>query len=513
LPVHVVTVNDYLAQRDADELAPLYEFVGLDVGTIVQGLARAERRSAYARAICYGSNKEIAFDYLRDRVAGAGHASRLHSAFEQLARQGRAGDGDFVLRGLVFAIVDEADSVFIDEARTPLILATNVASTESRQDFEKALAMASTMSPGTDFHLDPPNRRASLTEAGAEKLKPLAGGDGVWSSARARIELVNQALTARHVLQRDRDYVVVDDKVQIVDESTGRVMPDRSWERGLHQMVEAKEGCAATDQRQTLARITYQRLFRRYVKLAGMTGTASEVVAEVDAVYRLNTVRVPLNRPLRRIRLPDRVCIDAATKWQAVVESVAQLNLREQRPVLIGTRSVRASEQVSALLTGRGIAHSLLNAKQDQREAEIVADAGQMGRVTVATNMAGRGTDIKLGPGVAELGGLHVILTEYHESRRIDRQLLGRCARQGDSGSCQAIIAIDDELYRSHSPGAAAIAARLAKRWPNRLRWVGRWLTRLAQAAAERRNAQARSQTLKSDQRLSTLLSYSGRGE
>jgi preprotein translocase subunit SecA len=290
-------------------------------------------------------------------------------------------------------------------------------------------------------------------------------------------------------------------------------MPDRSWERGLHQMVEAKEGCAATDQRQTLARITYQRLFRRYVKLAGMTGTASEVVAEVDAVYRLNTVRVPLNRPLRRIRLPDRVCIDAATKWQAVVESVAQLNLREQRPVLIGTRSVRASEQVSALLTERGIAHSLLNAKQDQREAEIVADAGQRGRVTVATNMAGRGTDIKLGPGVAELGGLHVILTEYHESRRIDRQLLGRCARQGDPGSCQAIIAIDDELYRSHSPGAAAIAAKLAKRSPNRLRWVGRLLTRLAQAAAERRNAQARSQTLKSDQRLSTLLSYSGRGE
>jgi preprotein translocase subunit SecA len=513
LPVHVITVNDYLAQRDADELAPLYEFVGLDVGTVVQGLSRAERRSAYSRAICYASNKEIAFDYLRDRVAGAGHASRLHSAFEQLALAGRPGDDDFVLRGLVFAIVDEADSVFIDEARTPLILATSVGADESRQDFEKALAIAAALTPGQDFHLDAANRRAALEDAGAQKLALHDRGEGVWSSARARIELVNQALTALYLLLRDRDYVVVDGKVQIVDESTGRVMADRSWERGLHQMVEVKEGCAATDQRQTLARITYQRLFRRYVRLAGMTGTASEVAAEVDSVYSLSTVRVPLNRPLRRIRLPDRVCIDSAAKWRAVVESVARLSSRDQRPVLIGTRSVRDSEWISALLTERGIAHSLLNAKQDQREAEIIADAGQTGRVTVATNMAGRGTDIKLGPGVAERGGLHVILTEYHESRRIDRQLLGRCARQGDPGSCQAIIAIDDELYRSHCANAAAVAARLSRRWPSRLRWVGRMLTGLAQAAAERRNALARSQTLKSDQRLSTLLSYSGRGE
>ena len=513
LPVHVITVNDYLAQRDAKDLEPLYRFLGLDVGTVVQGMDPAGRREAYSRPITYCSNKELAFDYLRDRVATARRSSRLHLALERLQGAGRPSEESLVLRGLVFGIVDEADSVFVDDARTPLILSTKVQSAGERQDCERALQLARSLAAGDDFRIDAPNRRVALEEAGRDKLAALSGSEGVWSSARAGEELVTQALSALHLFHVDQQYVVTDGKVQIVDESTGRVMPDRSWERGLHQMIETKEGCEISERNETLSRITYQRLFRRYVRLAGMTGTAAEVAGEIKAIYRLNITRVPLNRPSRRTRLPDRVCATAEQKWRAVADAVEQVARRDGRPVLIGTRSVRASEQISTLLTERGIAHALLNAKQDQEEAEVIAAAGGPRRVTVATNMAGRGTDIRLGPGVAERGGLHVILTEYHESRRVDRQLLGRCARQGDPGSCQAIVALDDELYRVHVPAAASAAAALVARRPSLAGWTVRGLTRMAQAAAERRNALVRMQTLKSDLQLDKTLAFSGRGE
>jgi preprotein translocase subunit SecA len=512
-PVHVITVNDYLAARDAEEMEPLYRFLGLSVGVVVQGRTRAERRAAYACAITYCTNKELAFDYLRDRVALARRASRLHLALERLHGDATR-EEDLVLRGLYFGIVDEADSVFIDEARTPLILSATSRSAAAPEDCTRALAVARHLAAGADYSVDLAERSVSLTDAGKTKLAAQAAVlEGVWHSPRAREELVTQALSALLLFRRDHHYVVSDDKVQIVDESTGRVMPDRSWEQGLHQMIEAKEGCAPTDARETLARLTYQRLFRRYLRLSGMTGTAREVAREIASVYRLRVVAVPLHRPSRRIYAGTTFCATLPQKWAAVAETVERIACIARRPVLIGTRSVKASEELSRVLTERGIDHALLNAKQDREEAEVVARAGEPGRVTVATNMAGRGTDIRLGPGVAESGGLHVILTEYHDSRRIDRQLFGRSARQGDPGSCEAIVSFEDEIFAVHAPRAARWAAALRQNDSQAACAVQGGLRAAAQFAAERRGAAVRVQNLKLDQRLEQLLAFSGRGE
>jgi preprotein translocase subunit SecA len=353
-----------------------------------------------------------------------------------------------------------------------------------------------------------------LTSAGKRKLGVLTESlTGPWPNPRDSEAMVCQAISALELFQRDEHYVVADGKVQIVDESTGRILPDRSWEKGLHQMIEAKEGCEFSDERRTLARMTYQRLFRRYVRLAGMSGTAREVADEIRSVYRLDVVTIPLQKPCRRQYAPLRVFANQAAKWEAVADEVERVAVTEGRPVLIGTRSVRASEEISATLTQRGIEHALLNAKQDKDEAAVIAQAGAPGRVTVATNMAGRGTDIHLGPGIAELGGLHVILTEFHESQRIDRQLFGRCARQGDPGSCVAIVALEDEIFTVHAPrltqlvehyhGTGQAVPGLAYR---SLRW-------LAQSSAERKNAKQRIQNLKLDRSLDRTLAFSGRSE
>ncbi len=483
------------------------------MGSIVQGMERSEKREVYKRSIVYCTNKELAFDYLRDSVARTGRTSKMHLSLERLRGVGSPQDSP-VLRGLYFAIVDEADSVFIDEARTPLILSASVGAAEEAAVFRRALALAARLTTGTDYILDVAERYAALSHAGCEKIAGFVGDlDGVWTSERAREELVTQALTALLLFHRDQHYVVADGKIQIVDESTGRVMPDRSWERGLHQMIEVKEACEPTQRRETLARLTYQRLFRRYVRLAGMTGTAREVAREIRSVYGLYVVRVPLNRPSRRGHGTSRVWASKAEKWSDVADCVARLACDESLPVLIGTRSVQASEEISAILTERGIEHELLNAKQDQSEAAIVAEAGQAGRVTVATNMAGRGTDIRLGAGVSEKGGLNVILTEYHESRRIDRQLFGRCARQGDPGGCRAIVSLEDDLFVTNSPWLSSLFRWfLAANGSGRSIFVG-WLRRRAQNAAERRNAAQRMNNLRLDRRLEQTLAFSGRGE
>jgi preprotein translocase subunit SecA len=512
-PVHIITVNDYLAQRDADEMGPLYRFLGLSTGAVVQGMAKAERRQAYAGSITYCTNKELAFDYLRDRVAQAHSGSRLHLSLDGLCGKSQR-DDELVLRGLYFGIVDEADSVFIDEARTPLILSSMAGSAEEKEQCERALDFAQQLSPRDEYSADFAERSATLTSTGRAKVEALAEGlNGIWTSVRAREELLTQALSALLFYRRDQQYVVSDGKVQIVDESTGRVMPDRSWEGGLHQLIEVKEGCELTQRRETLARLTYQRLFRRYIRLAGMTGTAQEVAREVRSVYGLDVERIPLHRPSRRAYAPARVCIDRVEKWRAVADVVERLSVRERRPVLIGTRSVKASEEISAVLHERGIEHALLNAKQDQMEADIVALAGQPSRVTVATNMAGRGTDIRLGPEVAERGGLHVILTEYHESRRVDRQLFGRCARQGDPGSCEAIVSLEDELFAIYIPRTVQLAKRFGAggSWFHDALYA--WLKRLAQHSAERRSASVRVQNVDLDRRLDRVLAFSGRGE
>ena len=512
-PVHVITVNDYLASRDAEKMGPLYSFLGLSVGTVIQGMPKPARREAYAQAVTYCTNKELAFDYLRDRVALERRDSRLHLALDRL--QTTAGrDDKLVLRGLYYGIVDEADSVFIDEARTPLILSAIGRASDEAANCERALDFARSLSAGKDYTLNGFQRSVTLNERGKEKLDTFAADlGGLWTSTRASEEIVNQALSALLLYQRDHHYVVNDDKVQIIDESTGRVMPDRSWERGLHQLIEAKEGCTLTERRETLARLTYQRLFRRYVRLAGMTGTATEVVREIRSVYRLDVARIPLHKPLRRLSYVPTVCASLEEKWRRVADVASRMAQGEGRPVLIGTRSVKASEEISAVLKARGIVHALLNAKQDQSEADVIAQAGQRGRVTVATNMAGRGTDIRLGPGVAELGGLHVILTEYHESRRIDRQLFGRCARQGDPGSCEAIVSLEDEIFTLCAPAATQLVARLARRQVDVPALVYRGLKALAQFQAEKRNSYVRVQNLKLDRRLNQVLAFSGRGE
>jgi len=510
-PVHVITVNDYLAKRDSDDMTPVYRFLGLSTAAVVQGMPKPERRRAYAASVTYCTNKELAFDYLRDRVAVADRGSRLHLSLDNV---GGRRDDELVLRGLYFGLVDEADSVFIDEARTPLILSSSVGPADDAEQCKRALDLARQLDPTSDHVTDWAGRNVTLTPAGRAKLDELTADlGGVWTSVRAAEELVTQALNALILYQRDRHYVVGDGKVQIVDESTGRLMPDRSWERGLHQLIEVKEGCELTERRETLARLTYQRLFRRYIRLAGMTGTAQEVAREVKSVYGLEVVRIPLHRPSRRVHAPAQVCANRAEKWREIADAVARLSVEQQRPVLIGTRSVQASEELSAVLHERGIEHTLLNAKQDEMEASIVALAGQASRITVATNMAGRGTDIRLGEGVAERGGLHVILTEYHDSARVDRQLFGRCARQGDPGSCQAIVSLDDELFTTHAPTSAGMVKRLVKGDSGIHRRMYAWLKDFAQYCAERRNASVRLQNVDLDRRLDRVLAFSGRRE
>jgi preprotein translocase subunit SecA len=512
-PVHVITVNDYLAARDAEEMGPLYRFLGLSVGVIVQGMPRPERQQAYGKSVTYCTNKELAFDYLRDRVALAQRTSRLHMSLDRLHGDASR-EKELLLRGLYFGIVDEADSIFIDEARTPLILSSTLSSAEDKKRCEVALDLASRLLAGVDYLVDWAERSVSLTPAGKSALAVfVADLDGEWTSVRAREELVNQAISAIVLFQRDQHYVIADGKVQIVDESTGRVMPDRSWERGLHQLIEVKEACDPTERRETIARLTFQRLFRRYIRLAGMTGTASEVAEEVATVYGLEVVRIPLNRPSRRESRPARVCVSREEKWRLVAETVEDVAVANGRPVLIGTRSVKASEEISEILRRKGIDHALLNAKQDTEEARVVALAGQAFRVTVATNMAGRGTDIRLAEGVAERGGLHVILTEYHDSRRIDRQFFGRGARQGDPGSCEAIVSLDDEIYSVFAPSATRLVKRLEERGFRLPPMVYDALRKLAQFRAERRNAYMRKQNVNLDRRLDRTLAFSGRGE
>jgi preprotein translocase subunit SecA len=513
----VVTVNDYLAARDAETMAPLYGFFGLTCAAIGHELDREQRRMRYAGDIVYCSNKELAFDYLRDRTALGDQASTLHRAIARAQGAGRSAQQGppTVLRGLAFAIVDEADSVFIDEARTPLILSATTDSGAQQSLVEWALQAAATLTAKTDFEVEPALMRARLTAAGRERAEALFEISTLPAAATLReaLEAITQSLAAQWLYHRDQHYVVDADKVQIVDESTGRVMPDRAWERGLHQAIEAKEGLALSAERVTLARITYQRFFRRYLRLAGMTGTATEVASEIGRVYRLPVWRVPLNRPSQALRENSTCVADAAAKWRVVVESVRRHALEQRRPVLVGTRTVGASEALSAQLHAAGIAHAVLNAKQDRAEAEIVARAGEPGAVTVATNMAGRGTDIALGPSVAAAGGLHVILTEFHDSPRIDRQLFGRAARQGDPGSGEAIVAFDDALFSIHAPTLARVLARwtptsgvAARAGLAVLRWS-------AQASAESRHRALRTQSLKQDRRLAAVLAFSGRGE
>ncbi|HKS60782.1 MAG TPA: preprotein translocase subunit SecA [Xanthobacteraceae bacterium] len=509
IPVHIITVNDFLAARDAAWMKPLYDALGLSVGTVLEGMSPAERRHAYGCSITYCTNKQVVFDYLKDRLLLQQESRALHLKIEALHRPDPRASR-LVMRGLCFAIVDEADSVLVDEARTPLIISGGRGAGDQERVYRQALDAARRMQAGRDYLVSEHERRIDLTDLGRAHAKRLtARYGGVWSAPAHRDDIMRQALSAVHLYKRDKHYIVEEERVRIVDEYTGRVMADRSWERGLHQMIEAKEGLEISGRQETLARISYQRFFRRYLKLAGMTGTAREVAGEVWAVYRLNTVRIPTNRPRRRKIHGDVIYPTSDAKWQAIAERVARLHARG-RPVLVGTRSVADSEHISELLDKAGVRHSVLNARQNRAEADIVAQAGQPGRVTVATNMAGRGTDIKLAPGVAQAGGLFVVASERHEAGRIDRQLFGRSARQGDPGEGQAMVSLDDELVRGVF---GWLLDRLSTRKAHLPDWLARMLFRWAQRTTERRHGRLRKRLLSSDDSLQDLLAFSGRGE
>ncbi|MDO1527464.1 hypothetical protein QMK61_01345 [Fulvimonas sp. R45] len=505
--VHVVTVNDYLAERDAEHNRPLFDLLGLSVGVVLQDMEVPRRREAYACDITYVSNKELTFDYLKDCIA-LGEASLTQQRLRELAG-GRRGEPP-ILRGLHVAIIDEADSVLIDEAGTPLIISETLPDDLDPAIYTQSIALAGSLRAGTDFVLGE-HRDIWLTPRGKQIVRK-AGAlhGGLWRSPLWREEFVQKALSAIHGFQRDQHYILADGKVQIVDESTGRVMPDRTWERGLHQMIESKEGCEVTGQRRTLAQITYQRFFGRYLLLCGMTGTAQEVAAEVKRCYDLSVTRIPTHKPSRRQRWADRICTGSGPRWHEVARRAAEV-AATGRAVLVGTRSVEASEYLAALLDEAGVPHAVLNARQDKSEAEDVAQAGQPGRITVATNMAGRGTDIKLAPGVEQAGGLHVILTEFHESARVDRQLFGRCARQGDPGSVEAIVSVDDELFRRFMPAAGYWLMRtVVRRQRSSSRWLRRWV-KYVQGRAERHYRRQRTDTMRRDGEWIRALGFVGK--
>lgn len=513
IPVHIMTANDYLVARDAEKLRPLYQALGLSVGHVTQDMSPEDRRQAYACDITYGTGKQIAFDYLRDRLLLARRPGRLHLQLGSLLDEAPITD-QLLLRGLCFAIVDEADSILIDEARTPLLIAQQGRSEDQGRLYAQALELASRLQAGIHFDLDPGLRSIQVLPAGLRVLEGLAPHlKGAWLGERRRRELVTQALSALHLFHRDRDYLVKDDTVQIIDETTGRLMPDRSWERGLHQMIEAKEGCEASAQNETLARLSFQRFFRRYLRLAGMTGTAQEVAGELASVYGLNTVVVPTRRPVQRRNLGEDLYPTVDAKWAAVTEAVRVCHATE-RPVLVGTRSVAASEHLSTLLSAAGLPHEVINARQNEREAEIVAHAGEPGRITVATNMAGRGTDIPLTDASRAAGGLHVIAAERNESGRIDRQLFGRAARQGDPGSFQVVCALEDELCQTHLPVWLQRVLRRSRESARPLPpMLGRALIRSAQARAARLSRHERNDLLRLDQHLADTLAFAGRSE
>jgi preprotein translocase subunit SecA len=513
VPVHVVTVNDFLAARDAEWMTPLYDGLGLSVGVILEGMEADQRRVAYACDITYCTNKQLAFDYLKDRLILEQETRPLHMAIDGLIHKDPH-KLRVMMRGLCFAIVDEADSVLVDEARTPLIITQPGDVSEMEQTFARAVTIGQAMIGPRDFSVDETNWKIKLTDLGKAHIARLSSRwGGVWATDVHREELVQQSLSALYLYKKDKHYIVQDEQVQIVDEYTGRIMSDRSWERGLHQMIELKEGVELTGKQETLIRISYQRFFRRYMRLSGMTGTANEIAAELRAVYRLKTRRVPNNKRSKRQHLGHRVYARTDQKWDAVVVEIRKQTAKG-RPVLIGTRSVAASEDLAERLTLVGVAHRVLNARQNDAEADIVAQAGQPAAVTVATNMAGRGTDISLSAGVADKGGLMVIMTEMHDSARIDRQLFGRCGRQGDPGSTLTVTSLDDDLIRVFYGERLLFLQRFFGLRRGRVpTFIGHRLMRIAQKATERKNSSLRRNLLKTDDALEDLLAFSGRTE
>jgi preprotein translocase subunit SecA len=454
---HLATVNDYLAARDAQIMEPIYRALGMQVGVIQTGMNQDQRRKAYGCDVTYGTSKEFGFDFLRDRLLlrRLGEQEQMQRNVLGRASNQKSNNEQPVHRGMHFALVDEADSILIDEARTPLIISAIPGEAQKRAVacFRWAAEASKQFLEDQHFEYDHEKRTVELNFAGRQLVRNLDKPEELGPVGLVDIyQYIERAIKVEREFHLHQQYVVNDGEIVIVDEFTGRMAEGRKWSGGIHQSVEAKEGIEVTVETGHAARVTVQDLFRMYTHLCGMTGTATTSARELKKIYGLNVFRIPTNRPVRRVRMPDRIFATTEHKLAAIVAQVREMH-QVGRPVLIGTRSIDKSERLSQLLAQAAVPHRVLNAKHIAKEAEIVAEAGQKGRVTVATNMAGRGTDIKLGDGVAELGGLHVVATEMHDSARIDRQLAGRCGRQGDPGSFQQYLAVDDEILSlAHGP-------------------------------------------------------------
>jgi preprotein translocase subunit SecA len=510
--LHVLTVNDYLASRDAESRASIYRFCGLSVGAIVQEIDERDRAEVYGRSIVYGTPKQITADWLRDQIR-MGRVNTPWSGRQQIFTGAAEGPGSGpisgpMIPGLSAALVDEADAVLIDEGVVPLIIARSRRQDDMAEVYSQAAKVAAKLDEGPDYAVDHLRRRADLKRRGLVRAEQMWSefAEPIWRASRRAEELVRQALIARHCYARGKQYEIVEGKVVIVDEYTGRFLPDRSWEHGLHQAVEAKEGLEVTADRETLARMSFQKFFRTYPFLAGMTGTAADATGEMEAVYQRPVMVIPTHRPVQRIPLPTRIFRDGESKWLAIADSVIEANRRGQ-PVLVGTRSIAASELMSRLLTEKGLEHKVLNANYDKEEATLIAVAGQgsheksgiRAAITVATNMAGRGTDIKPDRNALDSGGLLVILTEMHGAKRIDRQFMGRAGRQGDPGASQTFVSLQDEIILRHAHWAAILLSFTAGAAELKSRWWSRMLFRLAQRASEARDRRSREGVLRGD--------------
>ena len=517
MPVHVLTANDYLVARDAETFTPLFTALGLTVATILAQASPDQRRAAYRCAIVYTTAREVAFDYLRDRMShpGCGHDGVLVESL----RRAIDPEGGPVMRGLCLAIIDEADSILIDEAQMPLILSREQRDPGARAALYQAWLLSSKLKAGTDFTVRESERTVLLEAAGRERLEALAAPLAqAWKNRLHREQLVLSALTARHALVRDRDYLVTTDpdpsrhRIELIDAVTGRIAVGRRWSAGIHALVAIKEGLKPEADLETIDRITFQRFFRRYHRLGGSSGTLTESRAELRRIYDLAIVPVAPRLPLRRQYWPTRWFRDDATRDAAIVERVRELAGRG-RPVLIGTDSVADTRRISACLKRGGIEHGVLDARFDADEAALVARAGEPGRVTVSTNMAGRGTDIQLSPPAREAGGLHVLLCQHNGSRRLDRQLAGRAGRQGDPGSCETWLSM---AFRGYADGRGRHpAAPLLERFVrgDEVRLPSAVLTKIqhaVQRAEELRQQRRRARMLSEDRQVRQSLSFSG---
>lgn len=512
--LHVFTVNDYLATRDAQSRKGIYERCLLDVGAITQEVEPNERTAIYSRAIIYGTPKQIVADWLRDQIRMGKANTPWAARFQSVLLGGEASDNAAggapmgpMVPGLQAAMVDEADAVLIDEGVVPLIIARSRREDDMAQVYREAASIALKLDEGPDFEVQHVRRRVELKRRGQDRAKQFyrelldRGGNAIWRAERRAEELVKQALVARYCYIHGRQYQIVEGKVVIVDEYTGRFLQDRTWEHGLHQSVEAKEGLDVTADRETLARLSFQRFFRSYPFLCGMTGTAADAVGELESVYARPVTVIPTNRPIARITMPMRCFRTARDKWAAIVASIEEIH-NAGRPVLVGTRSIASSEMMGRLLEQRKLPHQVLNANFDKEEATLITQAGRGGAaamITVATNMAGRGTDIKLEKNAHAAGGLHVILTEMHGAKRIDRQFIGRAGRQGDPGSSQLFVSLEDELLTRYLPLAAkALRGRNRRQELTGTPGLDR-LFRLAQQRCEAKERNNRAAVLKQD--------------